>query len=380
MARMRWRFAVLVAALAVGGGTAAAEPQAQCRTGFDIGSSGIRVGSTTGQLGGKVSIDYLSDVWADNVIDSTNDATAAALRELAAGNTCPAVAGAYSAWRLAAEKGGADKVAATLADLYARTGIAIFVMPQEVEGGYAYYAASRELGPRLVTPFVLDIGGGSMQFATHDNGWGAALGQKAWRKLFCAEVKASPQADCAANPAGVDAIAQSQRVLAPVVADARAKLGHGFAVTAVSAPVVRGIHPILLHLARQHPALRSHVDADGFDLAALNDAIARLAPLGDADIVDVLDGCRRTATAEATCPSRFVSSYVTDMLLLQAFMAGLEISRVQVSELDLTNVPGILGDEHAFAWASHYGCYLSRLRRQGIGAYTTSPATCGAGD
>jgi hypothetical protein len=263
--------------------------------------------------------------------------------------------------------------------LHARTGVAVFVMPQEVEGSYAYYAATQEMGARLVTPFVLDIGGGSMQFAARYTGWGAALGQKAWRKLFCTEIKGVASADCTANPAGADAISRAQRLLAPLVADARAKLGRGFTVTAVSAPVVRGIHPILAHLARQHPELRGHADERGFDLVALNDAIARLAPLGDADMVDVLDGCRRTATAEATCPSRFVPTYVTDMLLLQAFMAGLDIRRVEVFEADLTNVPGILADERAIAWAGHYPCYLDRLRREGVGAYTTSPATCGAG-
>lgn len=359
-----------VALLMLGGCTV--QPEAQCRIGFDIGSSGIRVGSTTGDLDGKVSIDYLADVWNDNVINQTNDATARALGDLAAGRRCITVAGGYSAWRLAVERGGGDRVAATLHELHARTGVAIFVMPQAVEGGYGYYAAKQQLGDRLATPFILDIGGGSMQFAASNAGWGTALGQKAWLKSFCAEAKGSTVPTCAANPVGDDAIAQAQHLLAPLVADARARLGHGFTVTAVSTPVVRGIHPILRHMAPTEPALAGHVDDTGFDIQALETAIAILGRLDDAGILARLDGCG----AGQSCTPRFVGTFVTDMLLVQGFMAGLDIKRLEVAEVDLTNVPGILADDRATAWAGQYGCYLDRLRRQGIDAYSAGPESC----
>jgi hypothetical protein len=344
--------------------------QPVCLTGFDIGSSGIRVGSTTGTLSGKVAIDYLADVWADGRIDATNDQTAQALVKLAQGSPCPAVAGAYSAWRLAAEKGGPDKVAETLRTLHDRTGVAIFVIPQAVEGSYGYYAARQALGERLSTPYILDIGGGSMQFAARDNGWGAALGQKAWAKTVCAELKHSPAADCLPNPVGTDAGTRAQAVLAPLVAEARKTVGSGLAVTAISSPVVRGIHPILRYLAKSEPALAGHVDGGGFDLAALDIAIRLLAELDDDGIRARLTGCR-------DCAPQFVRTNVTDMLLVQGLMAGLDIPRLEVAEADITNVPGLLADSRAAGWAGHYACYLDRLAAQGVDAYGTSPDTCG---
>lgn len=349
-------------------GTAWAE--APCRIGYDIGSSGIRIGASTGDLAGKASIDYLADVWDDNVIDRTNEQTVAALANLAQGRHCPAVAGAYSAWRLAADKGGPDKVAETLRQLNARSGVAIFVIPQAVEGGYGYFAASQALGARLATPFILDIGGGSLQFAASQAGWGAALGQKAWRKQVCAELKHGAPTDCPPNPVGADASARAEALLAPLVAQARQALGGGFAVTAISAPVVHGIHPILQHLARTRPGFPGQVDEHGFDLAALDAALALLSVRDDEAIHALLHGC-------AACKPQFIRTDVTDMLLLHSFMAGLDIARLEVAEADITNVPGILADAKAAAWAGHYACYLSRLAVQGVGAYDGDPGTCG---
>jgi len=366
------RLAALVAALAL---AACSQPPGPCRIGYDIGSSGIRVGSAAGDLDGRVSIDYLTDVWADGVIDQTGDATVEALRRLAGGRSCLAVAGGYSAWRLAADQGGPDRLADTLAGLHARTGVAVFVMPQAVEAGYGYYAARQQLGGRLDTPYILDIGGGSMQFAAATGGWGTALGQKAWRKMFCAQVKGSVEAECAANPVGADAVARTHAILGGVVDEARQALGSGFAVTAVSAPVVRGIHPVLLGLAARSPELAGHVDSDGFDRIALQRAVAGLAGLTDPAIVARLDGCAgREGPPE--CALRFVGSVVTDMLMVEAFMAGLDIPRMRVAQVELTNVAGILADSRAAAWAGRYACYLDRLRRQGIDAYLSDPAGC----
>ncbi|MBC7952883.1 MAG: hypothetical protein H7Z12_13830 [Rhodospirillaceae bacterium] len=348
-----------------------AEAPAQgCRVGFDIGSSGIRVGATSGDVHGRVSVDYLSDVWADNVIDDTVDATATALRELAPRRDCTALAGGYSAWRLAAEKGGPDKVADTLGELHRRTGAYVFVIPQGVEGSYGYLAAKQQLGDRLTTPFILDVGGGSLQLASAQTGWGTALGQKAWRKLFCAQIKASGNPSCTTNPVGARAVEQSAQILSGEMSAAKAALGTGFAVTAISTPVVHGVHPILASLSQRH-AIAGQVDSAGFDRAALDSAIALLADKDDAAILRQLDGCRH-----GTCTERFAATFVTDMLLVRSFMAGLEVTRMDVAEADVTNVPGILADQRALAWTKAYPCYLVRLRAQGVEAYTSDPRTC----
>lgn len=355
-------------------GAAASEPPPSCAIGFDMGSSGIRVGSTIDGRDGRVSIDYLADLWADGVMDATNDATVAALNGLGGDSRCVTVAGAYSAWRLAVEKEGATRVADTLAALHRRSGVAIFVIPQAVEGSYGYFGARHLLGERLTTPYILDMGGGSLQIASADGGWGTALGQKAWRKAFCTHAKSSADPTCTTNPVGPDAIAAARRILSADVDAARATLGHGLRVTAVSAPVVRGMHPILAHLAARR-AISGQVDAGGFDRAALDSAIALMQDRDDHAILRLLDGCRPDGGA-VLCQPRFVATIVTDMLLLRTFMDGLDIRRLEVAEADLTNVPGILADPRATAWAARYTCYLDRLRDLGVDAYTSSPQEC----
>lgn len=371
---MSFKSIALGLTLALALSACAAVPPA-CRVGFDIGSSGIRVGASDSELKGRVSIDYLTDVWADNLINDTVEATVTALRDLAPNQGCVAVAGGYSAWRLATEKGGADKVADTLRDLRERTGVSVYVIPQAVEGGYGYFAAKRHLGERLATPYILDIGGGSLQFATAESGWGTALGQKAWRRAFCAEIKGDTNTNCAANPVGADAMAQSRRVLMPQVTDAKAALGSGIAVTAISTPVVKTIHPILTYLTERKTITAGQVDAGGFDRVALESAIAFLGTRDNAGVLAALNGCNEGA-AKPLCRARFVSNFVTDMLLLQSFMEGLGITRMLVAEAEVTNVPGILADERALAWADKYPCYLARLRTQGVDAYLSDPGSC----
>lgn len=346
-----------------------------CTVGFDIGSSGIRVGSTADGRDGRVSIDYLGDLWAHGAIVATNEATVGALRKLADGTDCLTVAGAYSAWRLAIEREGAERVADTLAALHRQSGVAIFVIPQTVEGSYGYYGARRLLGGRLTTPYILDVGGGSLQIASSDGGWGTALGQKAWRKAFCAEAKGSADPSCAPNPVGEDAIDQSRRILAREMAEARAALGQGLRVTAVSSPVVRGIHPILAYLANGKRAIPGTVDATGFDRTALDGAIALMQRHDDDGIVRLLDQCPVAGTGPV-CQAKFVATAVTDMLLVRTIMEGLGVQRLEVAEADLTNVPGILADPRAAVWAGRYDCYLDRLRRQGAQAYLSSPEGC----
>ncbi|MBF0178806.1 MAG: hypothetical protein HQM03_02140 [Magnetococcales bacterium] len=348
---------------------------AECLVGFDVGSSGVRAGANHVGKVAKVRIDYLEDVWPDNRIDVTNEATIAAFRdlpqEIGAGENCAAVAGGYSAWRYALEKGKRADVAATLATFHQRAGVHFFVIPQEVEGSYAHLAAQRILKDKLQTPFVLDIGGGSMQFASRDNGWGAPLGQKSWRKRFCQSARNSANPDCAPNPVGEGALAATGKILGPEVAAARERLGQGARVTAVSSTVVREIHPILRHL---FPA-SGEVDENGFGRRPLAEAIRRLSTLDDAGILAALDGCRFT-DARPTCDPRHVATFVTDMLLLHAFLEGLSIERIEVGAADVNNVPGLLADARPRAWISHYQCYLTRLQSGGVGAFLSDPGTC----
>ncbi|MBF0295493.1 MAG: hypothetical protein HQL96_09915 [Magnetococcales bacterium] len=346
-----------------------------CLVGFDVGSSGVRAGADHLEKIARVKIDYLEDVWPDNRIDVTNEASIAAFRELpkeiGVSGSCAAVAGGYSAWRHAMEKGRPTDVAATLATFRQRTGVHFFVIPQEVEGGYAYLAAQRILKERLQTPFVLDIGGGSMQFASLRNGWGAPLGQKSWRKRFCQSVKQLADPNCAPNPVGEGAWQQTIKILDQEVTAARERLGKGLRVTAISSTVVREIHPVLRLLA---PA-GGEVDENGFGRRALAEAIRRLSTLDDAGILAALDNCR-SIDARPTCDPGHVATFVTDMLLLHAFLEGLSIDRIEVGAADVNNVPGILADTRPRAWIPHYQCYLTRLQSAGIGAFLSDPGTC----
>ncbi|MBF0339817.1 MAG: hypothetical protein HQL95_02485 [Magnetococcales bacterium] len=349
-----------------------------CLIGFDVGSSGLRAGSLTSDKTAKVKVDYLADLWPDNRIDVTTDSSVAAFKKLPEEigmKGCLSLAGGYSAWRLAMEKGKPGDVARSLAEFHQRTGVYFFVIPQDVEGAYGYAAARQAMGEHLTTPFIIDIGGGSLQIASQQDGWGAPLGQKSWRKLFCEQVKHSTDANCPPNPAGKEAVEKSRQTLAPFVSQAIKKLGQGLAITAVSPLVVHGMHPVMRILAEKNPGMAAGVDARGFSRAALAAAIALLADKDDPQILKALANCRRE-DGKPTCQEQFVATFVSDMLLLHALMEGMQIDRIEVGEADITNVPGILADPRPKAWSQHYACYLTRLESQGIAAFTSDPGTC----
>ncbi|MBF0178307.1 MAG: hypothetical protein HQL63_15905 [Magnetococcales bacterium] len=350
-----------------------------CRIGFDIGSSGIRVGPATHTDHAKVAVDYLADVWPDHAINLTVEATIKALLTLpkAAGlpEGCDAVAGAYSAWRLALQHGNPAHTLATLRDIWQRTRVAIFIIPQEIEGEYGYLAAKVALGSALRTPFVLDIGGGSMQIVGADRGWGSDLGQKVWRRTFCARIKENPDPVCSPNPVGGAAVEKSALILAPQVASAREALGFVAGLTAISAPVVKAVLPTLAFLANERHLISGNVDAQGFSRMALASAVDLLSAKDDAAVVSLLEGCRENMR-HPLCAPHFVASLVTDMLLIHAFMAGLQIERMDVAQAEITNVPGLLADKRALAWASHYDCYLRTLGELGVEAFKTDPKKC----
>ncbi len=64
------------------------------------------------------------------------------------------------------------------------------------------------------------------------------------------------------------------------------------------------------------------------------------------------------------------------MLLVEGLLLATGGETLAVAEIDLTNIPGLLADDKAFAWPAHYGCYLDRLRSLGLAAYASDPASC----
>ncbi|MBF0425095.1 MAG: hypothetical protein HQL66_04670 [Magnetococcales bacterium] len=351
-----------------------------CRIGFDLGSTGVRVGSATHPEQAKVAIDYLADIRANHAIDRTIEPTIEALTTLPkVANLpadCTAVAGGYSAWRLALREASPARLAATLRTIHERTHVALFIIPQDVEGNYGYLAAKSLLGAALKTPFILDLGGGSMQIAGATSGWGSDLGQKSWHDLFCKQIQGNSDPVCPANPVGGKAPGRAATLLAPQVAAAKAALGTGLTLTAVTPPVVNAVHPVVRFLAETHRGVTTAVDAQGFSHAALVQAIAQLATRDNAAITELLDGCREQ-TGQPICAPRLLPMLVTDMLLLHAFMDGLGIARLEVAAAGINNVPGILADPRAAAWAGHYPCYLQKLAEIGGEAFKADPRACG---
>ncbi|MBF0611835.1 MAG: hypothetical protein G8345_16845 [Magnetococcales bacterium] len=371
---------VLACCVASGMGSMSAKAD-ECRVGFDVGSSGLRVGTLESKETAKTGVDFLADVWSDNIINLTVDATVEAMTTLPEKinkKGCHGVAGGYSAWRYAMEKGKPEQVVETLKEIQSRSGVYLFVIPQDVEGSYGYVAAKEALGDRLTTSHILDIGGGSMQIASKDGGWGTALGQKAWMKLFCEKVKQEKVDVCQPNPVGKAALETYQSILAPYTFEAKnsLKVDGAFAITAVSTNVVNTTLPVLDHLVNLKKSVAGRVTADGFDRQALQGAIALLSNKDDKALLATLDGC--LWQEKAFCDGKFIKSFVTDMLLVHAFMEALGLDWLHVGQANITNIPGILQDSRPLAWSKNYPCYLKRLQEQGSKAFNSDPGTCEA--
>ena len=110
---------------------------------------------------------------------------------------------------------------------------------------------------------------------------------------------------------------------------------------------------------------KSGTDTSGFSLAQLSGVIEGLALLSPAD------------TSELTgIAPKFVPYLLSDMLLVEGVLQATGSDFLAVAEIDLTNLPGLLLDERAFAWGQRYDCYLERLQSMGLDAYDSDPATC----
>lgn len=339
-----------------------------CRIAFDMGSSGVRAGSNQATAQPRVDIDVLADVVADGRIDTTLDDTVLALRELPQRGGFPAACtrfgGGFSAWRLALQQGGGGAMAALLAAIRARSGVALLVIPQEVEGRYAYLAAQQALGPALRTTHILDIGGGSLQVAAATFSWGAALGQKAWKGLWC-EALHGRRTPCAIGAVDAETLSRARELAARQLAPLAASLPGPITLTAISRPVTRGIHPALQRLAAARLIDPALVDGQGFAAPALAAALTVLAPMN------------RDARQHATgLSAAFVPYLLSDLLLTEAVLRASGAPRLDVAESTVSNLPGLLADERAHAWASRHDCYLARLRELGEEAYAADPARC----
>jgi exopolyphosphatase/pppGpp-phosphohydrolase len=342
--------------------TAAAVAGDTCRVAFDIGSSGIRAGASNSKAMPQAEIDYLGPLLAGAGLREAVAPTIAALRELPrragfdAG--CERIGVGFSAWRLALQR-DADGLQAALSRIRTESGVAVLVVPQGTEGAYAYVGAKQALGAKFSTSHVLDIGGGSLQIAGESSSFGAPLGQKLWQRLLCGKLRATDATRCALQPLSGAELAAARAIAADSLQGIATALPAGVSMTATSRPVTRGILPALKHLGLARTGAHSLRRAD------VGAAIERIAPLTVAE----------TAALVAR-PADYAAYLLSDLLLVEELMRASGVEQLNVAEIGLNNLAGLLGDDRAFAWGQRYDCYLDRLRRNGEQAYASDPATC----
>lgn len=339
----------------------------ECRIAFDVGSSGIRVGASGSAGTARVDIDYLTPLWEGRGLGQIIAPTAAALQGLPLqarlDPACAKMAGGFSAWRLAWSQIPAQTVSA-LAQIHAASGVALLVIPQTIEGRYGYTAARQKLGDQLQTSHILDIGGGSLQVAGESSSYGQALGQKFWHRILCQQLRPDAPLPCTLQPLDAPALTTARRVLQEKLQDLPAALPAPITMTAISRPVTQGVRMAV----QQALALKSGGQNGGLlQRAELSAAIEQLAPLSLADTVQ-----------HTGIPAAYAGYVLSDMLLVEGILQATAGQSVHLQEVRVANVPGLLADTQAFAWASRYSCYLQRLQHSGPEAYFSDPHTCEA--
>lgn len=339
-----------------------------CRVAFDMGSSGIRAGVSNSGVSTRAEIDYLGPLWAGRGLAENVAPTIAALCDLPVQggfpDTCSRVGGGFSAWRLALQQ-DADGLAEILARIRAESGVAVLLLPQRQEGAYGYFGARQILGDKLTTSHVLDIGGGSLQVAGERTAYGAALGQKIWHRHLCQEIRNAESSPCVLQPLTGDELIIARELMQEKLTGLGLVLTEPIAMTAISRPVSRGVLPAVLRLAAKAGGQTGEGSPKQFQRSALSAAIKQIATAS----------LEETASLVGSSPT-YVPYLLSDMLLVEGLMLATGGESLQVAELDLTNLPGLLNDDHAFSWQAHYGCYLERLRTMGLEAYASDPATC----
>lgn len=330
-----------------------------CRIAFDLGSSGIRAGGSTQAPLRKMSFDFLAPLWRTEGTTAWQHTSAETFRQWktdpVSGKPCITVAGGFSAWRMALTQDAPDLIA-TLTHLYAETGVPVLIIPPEIEGPYAYVAARNALGENLLTEGVLDIGGGSFQISAAKQSVGGALGQKSWHQHLCTQRDPDAKVPCALSP-----LSQEERVEAQeYLADHLASLGlpRTLDLTAVSRPVTRGIWPAIRALRAipaNSPARLTRSD--------LREAIGTLSMLTPSEIAEAL--------GEVSPHQTYLLS---DLILLEGILTATDHEILEIADIELSNVPGLLADEQAWGWAQHYPCYLKHLPTEGVNTYLANPA------
>jgi hypothetical protein len=349
--------------LALGLSGLAAHAATPCRIAFDIGSSGVRAGASNHPAVAHVDIDYLAPLWAGRGLADTFSPTANALKNLPLGAgfsaSCDRVAAAFSAWRLAWQQ-AAGETAALMARMQADTRVAVLVMPQSVEGAYAYASARNVLGVRLTTSHVLDMGGGSLQIAGARTTYGQALGQKSWHQLLCASLRQSAVPACDLQPMSAEDLLATRLALDEKFSGVAAALEPSTTLTAISRPITRGVAPAVRLLVEGKSGPLDRLSAK--DLSA---AITVMAGLSSEKI----------ATLTGTPPS-YAAYLLSDMLLLEGLLRATGGADIKVIDGTLSILPALLSDDKAFKWSARYGCYLERFMVSGPDAYFSDPATC----
>jgi hypothetical protein len=131
-----------------------------------------------------------------------------------------------------------------------------------------------------------------------------------------------------------------------------------------------------LTIVRCRKKIIGSVGDNSFDIKALSNAVEQVIGKNDKKIGEMIDvtveGCTKP-------DDQYISTSVTDMLLVHTFMKGLSIDRLEVlPDVKINNAVGIIGDDRAFAWEEvDYSCYLNALLEMGLPAYVDAkPADC----
>jgi hypothetical protein len=333
-----------------------------CRIAFDMGSSGIRAGQSGRSEAMRADIDYLAPLSAGRGLAETLPATIAALRDLPAqggfDQDCLRLGGGFSAWRIAAKE-DQKKLATDLEAIRKASDVAVLVIPQRQEGAYGYQGARQLLGDKLTTSHILDIGGGSLQVAGERHSFGALFGQKLWHRELCKTLRNSTQLPCTLQPMTPQDLETARTLLRERLHDIARDLPQGATLTAISRPVTRGVAPAVARLFNRPSGL------------------AEVSPTMLGATLELNAGLGLDDMAERLGVERKHAAYlISDLLLVEGLMAATGGHDLRIAEIDLTNLPGLLADDRGYRWAARHDCYLQRLRKLGIAAYYSDPASC----
>jgi hypothetical protein len=368
MKRITWyRFLLALLSFALSTGLAAHDDA--CLIAFDLGSSGVRAGIENSSSLERASLNALGLLNKGADVSVLETPTSEILNELlhkrSFGASCDRLGGGFSVWRRAVEQDrkGLGHVLERIRD---KTGVAILVVPPEKEGQYAYFAAQKSLGQNLTTTHVLDIGGGSLQISSSTGAWGLPLGQKTWHQLLCNELGRS-NPECVLEPLSDSDLEKARKLAASEINALVQTLPPRSSLTAVSRPVTRGVKPYLDEI--------KHLELTGAGSASTKSD----------DLVSVLE-IRKLSLAVDLAASKqieekknsnnFYRYLLSDMLLTESVMKGMGLETINVADIDLSNVPGLLNDARAYAWLHLYRCYLRNLIVFGISAFDLNPGEC----